>query len=232
MNVSHVIALAVALLGLGAALQGFFLVPLPWKLAGMLLGSWAAGFGACRSLSAWARPQPKAGFAPTQHSGQGRLWWATAALFGATIILVCVSLWVVAVNALRVELQPGGTGTEFWLHAPMQGTEQVRVPLPPRAGNPCKPFDVRPNGRMQATAVLVDWDTVTPSLSLQRFIHPQVVGIRCAQPLDPEHLAIRATPADTEILTPERTRRYLFSIISIGGLTCIALVAALWRDWL
>jgi hypothetical protein len=227
---AEIIAAIVAFLGLGAAIQGFFLVPLVWKLAGIAIGAMVCVGIAATRLASWAKPELSAGF--RQEDSQRS--WAQIATSSAVLLVICILFAVIAgvvvwFNTLNVEvLASQDTRTEFWIRGAQQGTDRLSIHLPAPSHKKCAPIDAPAGGRLRADLTVVDWNTASPQLQLSNFFYPQVVGVRCSLGIDLNRIVIRVEPPTAEVFFPDRRFVYNASIAALGGALWIVALFGFW----
>lgn len=229
MSKSDAVEGLVALLGVGAAVQNFVLVGLPWKLLGVCVAAVVVSWRVCVWFCAWCRPMP-----PPGHGGDSPSNGARVAVAALGLALVCalfcgVASWVIAYNAIHITIVPKNTGTEFHIRAAVEVAAEVDMPLPANMASGCRPVDLSTEGSGRADAILLDWSSPTPKIRITNFVHPQVLGVRCASLLDPTTIPIRVAPPTAEVFLPDRDRTYKAIVLTTGGVIWIAFFLSLWH---
>ncbi len=228
-----VIGVIIAGLGLGGAIQNFFVVPLPWKLFGIAMGTAVVvWFTVCR-LANWVKPTRRAGFSQIS-SSRSRSGIAISAVILLVLCLILSSIAIATIhfNTISVQiLAVSNAKTELWVRGAVQGTDRLTIQLPSPTHTTCAPIDPAGGSRYRTDVVIVDWNTSNPQLQLSNFFYPQRLGLRCMSPIDLNRVTVRAEPPSTEVFSPDRTRCYNSGIFLLGGvLWIVALVFLYFRS--
>lgn len=224
------LAVIVSILGLGGALQDFFIIPLLWKLFGIAAGALVVVWFAAQKLGKWAKPGQSASFAPPPRArSKTRTAVSALALGVLCTILVFISGVVVRHNGVTVEVDVSAdNGVEFLIEGAIQSVTTLTIQLPQPTHKQCKLVDPIGGSRYRADVVMVDWNTANPQLELSNFVYPQLLSLRCLVAIEPDLIIVRVEPRSTEVFYPDRTYSYNRGIIVAGGFLWFAGLVLLW----
>ncbi len=225
MKITELIILIAAILGLGAALEGFINVGFSTKLIVLAFCGVLAFWIAVRRLTDWLRVKRSTGLIINRpRRSKAKMLVGILLLGGLALCLLGTSYLVIKFYAINIETailsnNQGG----IWITASRQLASKLIVSVPPNA-NAFDCWPVSNHGRPAETTML-EWDTLEPHLQITNFIYPERQGVICSPTPTRDQFGFLVEPATLEVLLPDQRSRYQKLFCALGGFLWIAGIA-------
>ncbi|MDX6444435.1 MAG: hypothetical protein QOH71_1509 [Blastocatellia bacterium] len=221
MKFADIIAVIVAALGLGAALEGYLSVEFSTKLIVLALCAVIVFFVVTRRLTNWVKARAPTG--PTVSRPRRSRLKLFLAVIGLTLVAVGVfagAYAVMTIYALNVEVVQLGDEGGVWLNASRPVATKVALSVPKSSDG----FDCRPvsSGDRPSQTTMLEWDGLNPHLQITNFRYPERQGVICRPAAGVDKFQRVVEPATLEVLLPAQHSKYQRLFIYLGGALWIA----------
>lgn len=228
MKFADLIALVVAILGLGGALEGFLKVGFSTTLIALGVIGALIFFVIARRLAAWIMVRFKPGYRKERpRRSKLKMLFAMLTLGFIGFCFAGVAWWVIDTYAINIEdpILTEGRG-ELWIRGARQVASQIEVLLPLRSE-----FNCGPHSHTTAQVGVGNLNKPDPSLKVTNFQNPQRLGISCRPPLTADRLTFNVDPSTMAVLLPEHRLKIKKRFIYLGGTLWIAsVIFVIWQS--
>lgn len=221
---SAALGLVLSLLSVAAAFDSFSDIGLLPKLIVTAIATGLVGFGAASRATRYIHPAG-GGFglaAPERSIGRFVLCSLVLAVLCALFVWLAVYLTQRFTLQLQETSKPNSSAT--LLIAPEGIVQSVTIELPPKKGSTCDWHNRSQEPIPPLTAFTVGFDSPTPSLQIDNFIHPQRIEVDCTPP----HTLRIDLPGRTVLYPPGTLWTIRFVILIVGGLIWLTTCFAMW----
>jgi hypothetical protein len=216
MRLGEIIALILAVVGLGGAFQTFFTVDFYTKLIALAVAASTAVWIASGRLADWIRrksnPRLRKG---SPHLRKMKLLAATCALGTTCFAASSAGYLIVRFYAINIDLTVASNDKAvLWISGARQVAAKLTVLVPPPGEFRCEPVG---DSNYPAASVMYNWDSSNPQLQISNFCFPQRQGLSCGSRTSPDYFIFRVEPPNLDVLSPRRRGSYQTLILALGG---------------